>query len=426
MRSLYLRPPVTGRRARIHVPGDKSISHRALLFAALASGRTHIIGPNRGLDVLATARALRALGVVVRRTQLGFTVIGGAFADPRRVIDCGNSGTTIRLLAGALAGRVDAQLDGDASLRRRPMSRITGPLALMGARIGSHKGYPPLRIFRSRDSLRPIRYVIPVASAQVASALVIAALAARGPSTFVQKATTRDHTQRLLLAMGAKLRCEGRTLRVWPSRLRAVARLRVPGDVSAAVYMLCAAATLQGTQLVVRDVGVNPTRTAALDLLRRMGATVTLSRRRTWTNEPVADLRITGGQALRNVVVPERLVPILIDEIPALCALATIARGTLCVRNAAELRVKESDRIETTVRLLRSFGADARGLEDGIVVRGGGPLRAPRNVRTFGDHRIGFAAAILAAASRTGITIRDSACMATSFPGFARVWREAF
>ena len=426
MRSLYLRPPVAGRRARIRVPGDKSISHRAFLFAALASGRTHIIGPNHGLDVLATVRALRALGVNVRRMQLGFSVIGSGFCDPRRVIDCGNSGTTMRLLAGALAGRVDAQLDGDASLRRRPMSRVTTPLALMGARMESRAGYPPLRIFRGRDPLRPIRYKIPVASAQVATALLIAAIGARGPSTFVQTATTRDHTQRLLLAMGAKLRCSGRTLRIWPSQLRAVAKLRVPGDVSAAVYLLCAAAALPGTQLVVRDVGVNPTRTAALEVLRRMGAPVRLVRRRMWTNEPVADLQITGGAALRNVAVPGRLVPNLIDEIPALCALATIARGTLCVRQAAELRVKESDRIETTVRLLRAFGADARALDDGIVVHGGNKLRAPRSVRTSGDHRIGFAAAILAAASHSCITIRDSECMATSFPGFVRIWREAF
>ena len=211
-----------------------------------------------------------------------------------------------------------------------------------------------------------------------------------------------------------------------PSRLGGVTRLRVPGDVSSAVYMLCAAAVLPGTQLVIEDVGVNPTRMAAIDVIRRMGVAVTLSRRRQWSNEPVADIRVIGGRVLRNVDVHARLIPILIDEIPALCALATIARGTLRIRHAAELRVKESDRVETTVRLLRAFGADAQALEDGIVVRGGSPLHAARSVRTFGDHRIGLAAAILGAASASGITVRDSACVATSFPGFARVWREAF
>jgi 3-phosphoshikimate 1-carboxyvinyltransferase len=426
VQSLALRAPVAGRRSRVTVPGDKSISHRALLFAALASGRTRIIGANRGLDVLATARALRALGIRVRSTDAGFEVTGGVFADPRAVIDCGNSGTTMRLLAGALAGHVHARLDGDASLRRRPMSRVAEPLQLMGARIATRNGYPPLRLFGANGRLRPIRYTMPVASAQVVSAIVIAALGASGASTIIEKARTRDHTQRLLAAMGAKLRCTGRTVRVYPSRLVAVPTLRVPGDISAAVYLFCAAATLPRTQLSLRHVGVNPTRTAALDVLRNMGASIAISKPREWCNEPVADISITGARRLRNIVVPPRLVPMLIDEIPALCALAAVANGTFCVRNARELRVKESDRIETTVRLLQAFDADARALGDGIAVRGGRRLRAPRSVSTFGDHRIGLAAAILAAASGSAITIRDSACVATSFPGFANVWRRAF
>jgi 3-phosphoshikimate 1-carboxyvinyltransferase len=426
VQSIALRAPVAGRRAHVVVPGDKSISHRALLLAAMARGRTRIIGANRGLDVLATVRALRALGIRVSSTAAGFVVTGGAMRDPRHVIDCANSGTTMRLLAGALAGRVDAQLDGDASLRRRPMSRVTEPLALMGARISTRRGYPPLRIYNTSQCLRPIHYRMRVASAQVASAIIIAALGASGPSTIIEKAVTRDHTQRLLAAMGAKLRCTGRTLRVQPCRLLAVPRLKVPGDISAALYLLCAAATLPRTRLVLRNVGVNPTRTAALEVLRTMGAAITTSTRREWCHEPVADISISGGWPLHNVAVRAGLVPILIDEIPALCAVAAAARGTFCVRNAAELRVKESDRVETTVRLLRAFGADARALDDGIVVRGGKPLHAPRVVTTFGDHRIGLAAAILAAATQSAITIRDSACVATSFPGFASVWRKVF
>ena len=426
MRSMSLRAPMPGRRARITVPGDKSISHRALLFAAIARGRTRIVGPNRGLDVRATARALRALGIEVRRIANGFAVTGGSFHDPSHAIDCGNSGTTMRLLMGVLAGRVNARLDGDASLRKRPMARVATPLGRMGARITMRGGRPPVRLFSLEGRLRPIRYRLPVASAQVTSAILLAALRASGASTIVQKALTRDHTQRLFAAMGARLRCTGSTILVRPGPLTAVRTLRVPGDVSSAVYLLCAAAALPGAHLIIAKAGVNPTRTAALDVLRAMGAAITIEKRRLWCNEPVADIGIEGGHGLKNVSVPAACVPNLIDEIPALCALATVARGTLCIRHAAELRVKESDRIQTTVELLRSFAADAEALDDGILVHGGTALQPPRSVSTRGDHRIGMAAAILAAASRSRITIRDSQCMATSFPGFATLWRAAF
>jgi 3-phosphoshikimate 1-carboxyvinyltransferase len=265
-----------------------------------------------------------------------------------------------------------------------------------------------------------------VASAQVKSAVLLAALRADGTSLITSPGVTRDHTERLLRAMGAKLRVNGREIRVIPSSLKSIGVLRIPGDLSSAVYLLCAAAAIPGSHLRLREIGINPTRSAALDVLRRMGARMKISARKRWNGEPVADISISGGAPLRGVTIPVHAVPILIDEIPALCALATIARGTFTVRGAAELKVKESNRIRTTVELLRSFGADARSSADGIVVRGGAALRAPRSVFTHGDHRIGLSAAILAAAARVPIRIRDVDCIATSFPKFARAWNAAF
>lgn len=383
---------------------------------------------NNGEDVIATIHALRQLGVEVRRVGSDSVVVGrDTFRDPATIIDCANSGTTMRLLMGMLAGRVDAVLDGDESLRRRPMARVVDPLRKMGARIATQPhGLPPVRIERQATTLRSLRFTMPVASAQVKSALILAALRASGPSVITSPGITRDHTERLLRAMGARVRVQGRTIRVEPSALKALRVVRVPGDISSAVYIICAAAALAGSDLRLRAIGINPTRTAALNVLRQMGARIEISARKQWNGEPVADVSIRGGAPLRNLRVPSRLVPNLIDEIPALCALATAAAGTFTVRGAGELKVKESNRIRTTVDLLRCFGADARPLSDGIVVQGGKPLRAPRTVLTHGDHRIGLSAAILAAVAQTPITIRDVACIATSFPNFNDTWRAAF
>jgi 3-phosphoshikimate 1-carboxyvinyltransferase len=427
VRSLTLTTPAP-RRATLTLPGDKSISHRAFILGALARGRTRIVNANHGDDVGATIRALRQLGVEVRRVGADYIVVGREkLRNPASIIDCANSGTTMRFLMGMLAGRVDAVLDGDDSLRRRPMARVADPLRKMGARIGTNShGFPPVVIERQTTTLRSLRFTMQVVSAQVKSALILAALRADGPSIITSPAVTRDHTERLLRAMGAKLRVNGRTIRVEPSALKPLRVLRVPGDTSSAVYILCAAAALPGSFVRLRDIGVNPTRTAALTVLRHMGANIKISARKQWNGEPVADVSIRGGPPLKNIRIPNDIVPNLIDEIPALCALATAAEGTFTVRGAAELKVKESNRIRTTVDLLRSFGADAQALSDGIVVRGGKPLQAPRAVLTQGDHRIGLAAAILAAVSQTPITIRDVECIATSFPKFSLTWSAAF
>lgn len=415
-------------RAAIHLPGDKSITHRAVMLAAIASGRTRILNANHGADVRATIEALRKLGVDIRAAQSSLVVSGRqTFVDPESVIDCGNSGTTMRLLMGLLAGRANAQLDGDPSLRKRPMARVSEPLTQMGALVtASRDGRPPVRIRRSAHPLRALTYRLPVASAQVKSALLFAALIADGPSTLTSPNVTRDHSERMLRAMGARLRTKGKTTRIYPSALHSQAQVRIPGDFSAAVYLMCAAAALPGSRLRLLNISVNPTRTAALNVMRAMGAHIDLSNRRTHSGEPVATLRVAGGAPLHGVIVAKRLVPNLVDEIPALCALAAAGRGVFRVRGASELRIKESDRIATTVALLRSFGVDAAELADGIEVRGGKPLCAPKRVDTRGDHRIGMAAAILAVATRSPLTIVDADCIATSFPNFAATWHAAF
>jgi 3-phosphoshikimate 1-carboxyvinyltransferase len=424
--SIRLSAPQAG-SAALMMPGDKSISHRAFLISATACGSTRIVGANRGADVRATIAALRALGVRVAQREGHFVVRGkSAFATPPGPIDCQNSGTTMRLLTGMLAGRTDATLDGDASLRRRPMRRVVEPLRRMGAAIDCARGgRAPLRI-HAGQTLRGGRFALAVPSAQVASAIEFAALRAQGTTVVVTPARTRNHTELMLAAFGARLRVRGRSITVRPGTLRSPGTIRVPGDLSAATYFMCAAAVVPGASLRLRNVGINPTRCAIVSILRRMGVKLSVYPRRTSGFELVADITVTGGAPLRCVPVAPSIIPQIIDEIPALCALAACARGTLRLRRARELRYKESDRIRTTTRLLQAFGAAVKPLRDGIEVRGGVVLRAPTSVCTDGDHRIGMAAAILAAACKSEIRIQDSACIETSFPDFQRAWRAAF
>jgi 3-phosphoshikimate 1-carboxyvinyltransferase len=408
------------------VPGDKSISHRALLLSACARGATTIEGINRGEDANATICALRSLGIDVIDDGANVRVTGAEFAADAGPIDCGNSGTTMRLLMGALAGRTSCRLDGDASLRRRPMERVAGPLRMMGAVIETAAGGVPPVALRTGGRLRPIDYALPVASAQVKSAILIAALRADGITTVRSRRASRDHTERMLSAMGAALRTEGDATSIEAGQLRALERIVIPGDLSAAIFFLVAAALMPGALLEIVGVGVNPTRTAAFDVMRAMGARLDIRAIGEEHGEPLAAIRIRGGAALRGFEIAPDMVPGLIDEIPALCALATLADGESVVREASELRVKESDRIASTVRLLRAFGAEAIETESGIVVRGGLRKQTPATIDTNGDHRIGMSAAALAAASGVPVEIRDSACIATSFPDFADRWSEAF
>ena len=385
------------------------------------------MGSNEGADVEATIGALRALGVEIDGDSAhGLRVTGASVLHaPPGPLDCGNSGSTMRMLAGVLAGRVDATLDGDASLRRRPMERVAAPLRAMGADIRTRDGRPPIVLRASPQPLRGTVVPMAIASAQVKSAVLFAGLRAEGPTVVVEPAKTRDHTERMLQAMGATIDVDGLTIALHRSQLAPFAEYRVPGDFSAATFFFAGAATSPDARVEIRGVGLNPTRTAALGVLKAMGADVDVSNVRETHGEPVGDVAIRGGVALRSTIVDPALVPNLIDEIPALCALAAAAGIGFEIRSAAELRTKESDRITTTVRLLRAFGARVEEFDDGIRIAPG-RLIAPERVDTEGDHRIGMSAAILALGARVPLRIDDAACIDTSFPGFADTWRSAF
>jgi 3-phosphoshikimate 1-carboxyvinyltransferase len=427
MASIHLQPPRRA-SATANMPGDKSISHRALMLAAVARGLSTVAKLNEGTDVAATLDALALLGVPIEKRDGSLAVTGvDAFDDPAGPIDCRNSGTTMRLLTGLLAGRADAHLDGDVSLRRRPMERVAAPLRAMGADVTtSAGGTPPLEIRRVAGALRGVTAVPAPASAQVKSALLFAGLFADDDTVVIELVPTRDHTERLLSAMGADIASDGPRIRVRRSTLRAFDRLEVPGDFSAAFFFLAAALVRPGASVVIRDLGVNPSRIAAIDVVRAMGGDIRIRDERIAYGEPVATVEGRGGDRLRGVEIPATLVPNLIDEIPALCALGAAADGDLIVKGAADLRNKESDRIATTVALIEAFDGHAEATGDGIVVRGGRALRPPAAVSTGGDHRIGMSAAILAAASGSGLRIDDADCVATSFPGFEAAWNTAF
>jgi 3-phosphoshikimate 1-carboxyvinyltransferase len=405
-------PPLT-------VPGDKSIAHRALILAALAHGESVLRNVPAGLDVRSTQRALRALGVTFREAHGALFVTGcnGALSAPGEPIDCGNSGTTIRLLAGVLATRaLDVTLDGDASLRGRPMRRIAEPLAAFGAQIElSPTGSAPFRI-RGNTAAAAADVEITIPSAQVKSAVLLAALNAHGVTRVYGAISTRDHTERLLRAFGVGCENDGTSLRITgPATLQA-AEIDVPGDVSSAAFLLAAAAAVPGARAVVDDVGLNPTRTAFLDVLRRFGADVAVE---TAASAPEPRGRVTvRGAALHAITIAPDEVPGLIDELPLVGVLGAFAHGTTVVSGASELRVKESDRIATFAAAARALGVEVETFDDGFAVRGPARFHGGAIV-TAGDHRIAMAFAVAARAASVDVRLDDPDCVAVSFPGFA-------
>jgi 3-phosphoshikimate 1-carboxyvinyltransferase len=413
--------PAASIRGDVAVPGDKSISHRALLISAIAEGESSIRSLGVSEDVLATASAVQALGVDVEiegdEARVGGVGLRGLRA-PERPIDCGNAGTLMRLLAGILAGQVGRfELVGDESLSRRPLERITEPLQQMGARVKATDGHAPLVVEGSR--LRAIRYELPVASAQVKSAVLLGGLYAEdGPTVVFEPAPTRDHTERMLEEAGARMRRKPGAPGVWPAeRLRPLA-LDVPGDASSAAPFLVAASALSGSELRVHGVGVNPTRTGFLAVLERMGARISLFNRRSEGGEPVADLEVASAELVGTTVRPEE-VPQLVDELPLFALIAGMARGKSVVRGAQELRVKESDRIESVKNVLRPLGIHIETAHDGFRVRGV-PSR-PKGGGTVdagGDHRIAMLAGIAGLVSREGVRIEGAECVGVSFPDF--------
>lgn len=405
---------------RVRVPGDKSVSHRSVMLGALAEGVTEVSGFLEGEDCLATIGAFRAMGVRIDGPADGRVTVHGVglhgLRAPREPLYLGNSGTSMRLLAGLMAGQpFDVTMTGDASLTRRPMKRVAEPLRTMGAAIEtSASGTPPLRISGGRR-LKGIDYVMPVASAQVKSSLLLAGLYAAGRTCVTEPAPTRDHTERMLAGFGYDVERKGSTVCVaGGGRLRAT-RIDVPADISSAAFFMVGAAIAPGSDLVLEHVGVNPTRIGVLNILKAMGADITLDNERSVGGEPVADIRVRASR-LAGIRIPEDQVPLAIDEFPALFVAAACADGETVLTGAEELRVKESDRIQVMADGLVALGIDARPTRDGMIIRGG-RLTGGR-VHSHGDHRIAMAFAMAALRADGPVLIDDCANVRTSFPNF--------
>ncbi|MBI3724347.1 3-phosphoshikimate 1-carboxyvinyltransferase [bacterium] len=411
-------------RGRLSVPGDKSISHRALLFGALAEGEQIVTGLAPGADVASTRSVLEALGARIERRDGGLVVRGdGALSlrASRQPLDCGNSGTTMRLMAGALAGLgIEATLVGDASLSRRPMERVAAPLRAMGARIETTDGHAPLKMSKT-GKLRGIVHRSEVASAQVKSCVLLAGLRAEGETTVQEPERSRDHTERLLTSMGVSLddATRGRVSLKGGQALSAV-RVEVPGDLSSAAFPIVAALLVRGSDVEVEGVGLNPTRTGFLEVLDMMGAEVELGIEGASGGEPLGRVRARGSRDLEPVTVSGDVVVRAIEELPALFALAAFAKGRSTFRNAQELRKKESDRIAAMARGLRALGVECEELEDGLAVVGdpGRALAGGVTVESEDDHRIAMALACAALRSRDAVLVAGASAVQISYPGF--------
>jgi len=413
--------PAVSVQGGVSVPGDKSISHRAVLLGAIADGESVVTGFGRSEDTESTVAAVRALGVGVEEDGDTLRIDGVGLRGlraPAGPIDCGNAGTLARLLPGILAGQRGQQfeLTGDESLSSRPMGRIAEPLALMGAGVETADGRLPLGI--DARPLRPIRYELPVASAQVKSCVLLAGLYTDdGPTCVVEPAPARDHTERMLRAAGARVRSEPGGVEVWPAARLDPLRLTVPGDFSSAAPFLVAATLLPGSRLRITGVGVNPTRTGLLDVLERMGARISLFNRSVSGGEPVADIEVEHADLVATEIEPDE-VPTLIDELPLFALAASMARGESVVRGAAELRHKETDRIETVTNALRTMEIRISDTDDGFRVRGVPTRPKGGGVDSKGDHRIAILGAVAGLVSREGVQIRGAEAVSISFPGF--------
>ncbi len=416
-------------RGTISVPGDKSITHRAVILTGLANGVSRVVSYCRGEDCLNTVRAFQALGIRIDQSDEELVVHGKGLwglTEPNGPIDCGNSGTGIRLLTGLLAGQdFFTVLTGDESIRRRPMGRVVKPLREMGATIAGRKGgeLAPLALMGSR--LHAITYNSPVASAQIKSALLLAALFAEGMTGITEPRLSRDHTERMFQFFGIAFRRDGTTLLLdgRPSvGWNAAPRLVVPGDFSSAAFFIVGATIVPGSDVTIQQVGINPTRTGLLEVMARMGADIQLLNRREEAGEPVADIRVKSAR-LRGVAIGADLIPQTIDEFPILCVAAAVAEGETIISGAEELRVKESDRIATVSAELRAMGAQITEKPDGMVVQGLGTAEANGRLRaahgqSHGDHRVAMSLAIAGLTASTPTLIDETACIETSFPGF--------
>lgn len=412
-------------RGRIRVPGDKSISHRALMLGAVAHGTTQVSGFLPGEDCLATMAAIRAMGIRVdQHSATELTVAGRGLRGlraPPGALDMGNSGTAMRLFMGLLAGQAfGTQLVGDASLTRRPMERVAVPLRAMGAEVVTSSGCPPVSIIGGR-SLKGINYQMPLASAQVKSAILLAGLYASGTTVVTEPAVTRDHTERMLMSLGVEVQRSGPTVTIDHCGELTGTAITVPGDLSSAAFPVLAALVAGDGELVVDNVGLNPTRTGILRVLELMGADISVEPGQPAGAEPMGRLRVRPSR-LRGAAIPPELVPLAIDEFPLIFAAAALAEGETLVTGARELRHKESDRISVMIAGLRALGVRVEELADGARIQGG--RLAGGTVESHGDHRVAMAFAVAASRATGPVRILDTANVATSYPGFAQQARE--
>lgn len=414
-------------KGRIRVPGDKSISHRSIMLGSIAEGTTTVTGFLEGEDSLATLKAFQAMGVKIDGPQQGNVTIQGVglkgLKAPSHPLNMGNSGTSMRLLSGIIAGQnFDCELTGDASLSKRPMKRVIDPLTLMGAKIDSaEKGLPPLHI-HGATTLKAIDYTLPMASAQVKSCVILAGLYADGETRVVEPAPTRDHTERMLRGFGyevnvTKLDDLATEVRVKGGGKLSATHIDVPSDISSAAFYMVAASIAKGSDLVIEHVGINPTRTGIIDILRLMGADLTLENEREVGGEPVADIHVRSAP-LKGIQIPEHLVPLAIDEFPVLFVAASAAEGQTVLTGAEELRVKESDRIQVMADALHAVGIDAQPTEDGMIINGGKQTPQTAPIISHHDHRISMAMTVAGLTAVAPIQIEDCANVNTSFPRF--------
>lgn len=411
-------------RGEIRVPGDKSMSHRSIMLGSLAEGVTHVRGFLNAEDAMSTLEAFRAMGVKIEGPVNGEVTIHGVgkhgLQAPTKPLYLGNSGTSMRLLSGLLAGQpFDSTLTGDESLESRPMRRVTAPLALMGAEIETQEnGTAPLHIKGKAGQLQGINYDMPIASAQVKSCLLLAGMYAEGDTTVTEPAPTRDHTERMLTGFGYPVKREGSTATINNQGKLTATQIDVPSDISSAAFFLVGASIAPDSDVTLNHVGINPTRTGVIDILRLMGANIEVLNQRSVGGEPVADLRVRSSQ-LKGIAIPEHLVPLAIDEFPVLFVAAACAEGQTTLTGAKELRVKESDRIQVMADGLQILGVDAQPTEDGMVIQGGSIGAGV--VESHGDHRIAMSFSIAGLRSSGPITINNCANVNTSFPEFKQL-----
>ncbi|MBE0438852.1 MAG: 3-phosphoshikimate 1-carboxyvinyltransferase [Gammaproteobacteria bacterium] len=424
--SKYIVQPGGSLTGELRVPGDKSISHRSIMLGSLAEGVTEVTGFLEGEDALATLAAFRAMGVKIEGPEAGRVIIHGVgmngLQQPEKDLYVGNSGTSIRLLSGLLAGQsFNVTLTGDKSLSGRPMKRVTDPLTVMGATIESNEGKPPLTI-KGGKSLQGIHYELPMASAQVKSCVLLAGMYAEGKTSVTEPAPTRDHTERMLTGMGYQVEVDGDTVTIEGGGKLTATTIDVPADISSATFFMVGAAISPGSDITLTHVGINPTRIGVINILKLMGADISLSNEAITGGEPVADIRVRYAP-LTGITIPEDQVPLAIDEFPALFVAAACAEGTTVLTGAEELRVKESDRIQAMADGLQILGIDARPTADGIVITGG--TIGSGDVESHDDHRIAMSFAIAGLQAGGTIQINNCANVATSFPDFVGLANKA-